>query len=419
MRRSRTPARRSSEPRQAGPLWGLDGQRCGYMICADRDAQSVSTGRFGTPPLTRSRHDPVLAAIVSASVVFAFAAASGLPALASQVEGFGSIQTNLSDPALVQIDKAYQDPLSLVVRDTLQLTPVELGATGSKVLQYSGEAQFGRLGVATHIGGVSGALTLSSSVNAFVSSKDLISPTNLNPVGASFLRLDVGLSGNMQRSDSDFGNSTFAHFALHLIDPLNPDNFNQVSTLSFSWSDTGRSRTNTGRSRRFHRLRGSGTSLHVLAQRRPGADAGLRLFLRRQRSHRRSARWQRARILRLAIPDAGGTVPARVRRRCFVDLRRRDPCMQAHTDFSSTALIGNARIVDQNGNIVPGASFTSESGYDYITPPGSLVVSTPIPEPEPGHFARRSGRARRARAPAREPIPGRCDNRRRRVIMPP
>ncbi len=45
-------------------------------------------------------------------------------------------------------------------------------------------------------------------------------------------------------------------------------------------------------------------------------------------------------------------------------------------------MIGNARIVDQSGHVVAAAGFTSASGYDYITPPGSLTATAPVPEPE-------------------------------------
>ena len=58
------------------------------------------------------------------------------------------------------------------------------------------------------------------------------------------------------------------------------------------------------------------------------------------------------------------------------------PTCSAITDFGSTALIGNARVVDGLGNVIPGPSFTSASGYDYITPPGPL--GSQIPEP-PGN----------------------------------
>jgi hypothetical protein len=53
------------------------------------------------------------------------------------------------------------------------------------------------------------------------------------------------------------------------------------------------------------------------------------------------------------------------------------------SDFGSTALIGNARIVDGLGNLIPDAFFTSASGYDYITPPGPLgQIPGQVPEPE-------------------------------------
>jgi hypothetical protein len=49
------------------------------------------------------------------------------------------------------------------------------------------------------------------------------------------------------------------------------------------------------------------------------------------------------------------------------------PQCLAITRFS-TIRIDNARLVDQNGDPIPGASFTSASGYDYVT--------APVPEPQ-------------------------------------
>ncbi len=50
-----------------------------------------------------------------------------------------------------------------------------------------------------------------------------------------------------------------------------------------------------------------------------------------------------------------------------------EPC-GAQSDFVA-AVIDNARFVDANGDPVAGASFTTESGYDYITAPEADAVS--------------------------------------------
>jgi hypothetical protein len=48
----------------------------------------------------------------------------------------------------------------------------------------------------------------------------------------------------------------------------------------------------------------------------------------------------------------------------------------ALVNFSNTAMLGDAVVLDSNGNIVPDATITSQSGYDYTQ---SLVESTPEP----------------------------------------
>src|SRR5207247_8047963 len=54
------------------------------------------------------------------------------------------------------------------------------------------------------------------------------------------------------------------------------------------------------------------------------------------------------------------------------------PC-SAKADLGNTALIGGYRILDASMNVIPGATLTSDSGYDYITPPGS--ADSGVPEP--------------------------------------
>jgi hypothetical protein len=54
------------------------------------------------------------------------------------------------------------------------------------------------------------------------------------------------------------------------------------------------------------------------------------------------------------------------------------PCTTS-SDFSNTALIGGYHILDNSLNPIPGATLTSESGYDYVTPPGSAVAAAPEP----------------------------------------
>jgi hypothetical protein len=52
------------------------------------------------------------------------------------------------------------------------------------------------------------------------------------------------------------------------------------------------------------------------------------------------------------------------------------PC-EAQASFYDSALIGNAAVVDANGNIVPGATIVSSSGFDYTQP----LKENTVPEP--------------------------------------
>jgi hypothetical protein len=55
------------------------------------------------------------------------------------------------------------------------------------------------------------------------------------------------------------------------------------------------------------------------------------------------------------------------------------PC-SAKTDLGHTALIGGVKILDSSMNQISGATLTSQSGYDYVTPP-SGAAAPGVPEP--------------------------------------
>jgi hypothetical protein len=54
----------------------------------------------------------------------------------------------------------------------------------------------------------------------------------------------------------------------------------------------------------------------------------------------------------------------------------------AESDFSHTGVFGPAIVFDQFGNPVTGATVTSDSGYDYLSPSGAVTAA-----PEPGTLA--------------------------------
>ena len=48
----------------------------------------------------------------------------------------------------------------------------------------------------------------------------------------------------------------------------------------------------------------------------------------------------------------------------------------ALVNFANTAMLGDAVVLDSNGNVVPGATITAQSGYVYTQ---ALVEGTPEP----------------------------------------
>lgn len=89
-----------------------------------------------------------------------------------------------------------------------------------------------------------------------------------------------------------------------------------------------------------------------------------------------NGRWEYTESGTALIPFSNGSVGI------FVSLRAiagcQEPC-SVSTDLGNTALVGNYRVLDELGNLT-GATLTSSSGYDYLTPPDAGPAST-VPEP--------------------------------------
>lgn len=292
-------------------------------------------------------------------------------ASAAMVEGCGSLETNLFPAKDVNV--CYEAPVFLDVGRSLQLTAGDLPFAGNKFLAFSGEAQFGRLGVSSFIGGTHPSQTnLSTSANINLAFEDVITPSNLNPLGGNFLRLDIDLSGEMIREDLEFGsfiNITTASFVLGARDLLDPLNFlNTVLEFNFIW-------------------RGD---LFFIGSGLPGGPPAPS-FVPYPGEEPRFTQVPIPGLPRYAFGTRGYVdipldqtevlgAPFRLRAIATASssCAMQSPGCVASTNFGSTALIGNARFVDQSGNIIQGASLLSESGYNYINPPGPLAA---VPEP--------------------------------------
>lgn len=284
------------------------------------------------------------------------------PARAANVSGFGSLATNRSDPGL-STDSEYEDPESLNVTNSVRLTPTQIGvSSGDKLLLHLGQAQFGRLRTrATDAGLIFDETDLSTDVSVEMEFVDRITPGNLNPDVVKALRFDVELHGEMTRLDSLSGNGTFATFGFLLRD------LDVIATgcmgfaATFSWTsdvrsaasqagcdgnpDTPRFVPDPGEEPRFTQVTTPGP---------PRYTFGTRGYLEIPTDDFEDFEgWV------LGTPF-GLRVFAAAQATCGVE-----PCASV-SDFIA-AVIDNARFVDANGDPVASASFTTESGYDYVT----------------------------------------------------
>ncbi len=293
---------------------------------------------------------------------------SGAPARAAEVYGFGSLSTNVSDPNLVSIETEYEHPELLDVRKIVELSSEDIEGTGTKLLDYLGQAQFGRLRVRS----LSGRLVfsvpqLSTGVDILMEFGDQFTPQGVASSAAKSLRLDVELDGVMERPDSDFGNSTNARFGITMLD-LDFVAFACLVTVEFSWFGDVRSATNesgcqgNSETPRFVPLPGEEPRFT------PSPTGGWRF---------------RARGFADVPLDGtgleglqlGDPFQLRVGAAAFSGCSS-EPC-RTFTDFYEVS-VSNARIVDVDGDPVAGASFDADSGWEYGAPPD------PLPAPEPG-----------------------------------
>ena len=332
-----------------------------------------------------------------AAAALVWGVASGSPVGAAHVDGEGTIDTNLPPP-LESVITEYEDPQSLDVAKSVQLDGSPGGGSipvGNKVLSYSGQAQFGRLAATSHIGGqVPSSPDLSTSVSVRMGFHDQIAPQNLNPLSGNYWRLDVELSGEMTGyGATDMGASvgklTNSLFSIGLGDVAGTFTTG-LAIIEFTWVGDDFVVTNTstdspprfvpypGEEPRFTPSGVPGPPRYLFGA-RGYVDVPLdEEFLDEEENP----------LIAFGDPFLF-FVTTRATSSCGNEI----PECLATTDFSNTARIDNARIVDQNGDPVAGASFTSTSGYDYIT--------SPVPEPQPALLTLVAGAALAIRAARR------------------
>ena len=315
----------------------------------------------------------------ASAVALLWAFASGSPAFAAHVEGEGTIDTNLAPP-LQSVITPYDDSEFLDVAKTVEVSGAQAcGASplDNKLLTYSGQAQFGRLAVRSSIS-TNGAVPcpdLSTAVNVHMSFHDQIAPQNLNPLSGNYWRLDVELSGEMvghgaTDNGASVGKFTSSGFSIGMGD-VDGTFTAGLAEISFTWvgDDFSVTNTSTDSPPRFVPYPGEEPGFT------PSGIPGPARYLFGARGY-----------IDVPLDETffdekdnplllfGEPFLFFVRASADSSCGNETPQCLAITDFGNTARIENARIVDQNGDPVAGASFTSTSGYDYIT--------APVPEPQ-------------------------------------
>jgi hypothetical protein len=285
-------------------------------------------------------------------------------AYAAHVEGFGQISTNHPDPDLVSIDAEYEAPVFMRVQKTVHLISGQLNGAGSKTMGYFGEAQIGRVGVHTSVAGNHSQMPdLDAGADLVLGFQDRITPENLDPLNSNYLRLDVDLSGVMRRGG---GGQTSASFVMQMED-LESDNSKNLAFVRFSWTlDDQFYITNESGTGDDSFLLGfvpyPGEEPDFTPHPMGGYSFGARGYVDIPLGEPDFPEWPfefgAPILLEVSVGSSSSTSTDG-------DL--------AISDFGNTALIGNARFVDSVGEPIAGASFTSVSGYDYITPPPPIT----------------------------------------------
>jgi hypothetical protein len=285
---------------------------------------------------------------------------SWVPASAAIIFGSGEVQPGT--PSTID----YESPSYLLVGRIEQLTGSQI-AGGHMTMAYYGEAQYGRLGVQTFAGGHHLAMPeLSVAAYLALGFEDTITPDNFQP--GSHLLLDIGLTGFMSRIDTTYGpyaNITSAEFMIGTRDPSNPDNFQMLLDIMFIWFGD----------QKIIALSSDYGPFAPLFVTYPDGDPN---FTQSTNPLHPGFSFGASGYIDIAL--GGSPFDLFVRASASSSCAQQSTQCAADTHFGNTALIGNARIVDANGDTVPGASFASQSGYDYLIPPGPLAPGA-VPEP--------------------------------------
>jgi hypothetical protein len=269
-----------------------------------------------------------------------------LPIHAGTLLYTGLTETNQYSPGNQSFD-ATLDPAHS--NDNLSITKNIFAPDSVHTAFLGGDVLFGRLTSAAAVG----AQPVANPSLPFFSTLTTKFTDTLTISGASsgFLSLDIGLHGVLSRSDTTGANS---QGELNIFAMDSGGNVSASGAICMFW-EAGSAPILCGPG-----LVGVASTLFSAMSITPDGLGG----------------WVFQGDARVLLPFTGGELGFSAQLTTLVGCKA--PC-SASADLGHTALFGGYQILDSAGHLIPGATLTSESGYDYVTPPSGDAAAVPEP----------------------------------------
>ena len=196
-------------------------------------------------------------------------------------------------------------------------------------------------------------------------SEDEITIANAGP--SDFLQLEVSLSGYLRRRDFNIGNHAVAGFSVRTWDPENTEeSLINVFEVHFNWFGLLETEPHVATTSDY------GDSNFIAF---PGKELVFSPTIGPSDEHGFGGRgYVRIPLFDLDTNPVDTFTLELTALSSTTCAGNNTTTCAAESNFGNTVLIRNAQIVDAFGDVVPAASFTSVSGYDYITPPSAVPL---------------------------------------------
>jgi hypothetical protein len=232
----------------------------------------------------------------------------------------------------------------------LSFTKQIFAPDGFHVAFMSGDASFGRLGAESFV-----ATNGPDTIQAYIASMTMSYDDAITIHGASsgFLSFDVSLHADLSHTNGD-GNIASGNFFI-LTESLDQSQVLTFAQECLSWVNTGQPGYCAAQLGPLAPLK-SATSIT------PDGTGG--------------ANYQGQATIFIPFSLSSFDLHLSLSSTVFCHA----VCSES-SDLSHTALIGGVKILDSSMAVIPGAFLTSDSGYDYVTPPGASTSTVPEPGP--------------------------------------